>query len=127
MSEPDSPYQRPRDPSGPGRLYLVLSILYIAFIFYLANLPGSSLKLGLSEGSERILWNLAHVPMYGVLTVLLSLSLPSRWLVVSIASIVAVGNELNQMVVPGRTASFEDLLFNGIGIGMGILLRGLRP
>ncbi|MEW6417384.1 MAG: VanZ family protein [Nitrospirota bacterium] len=107
-------------------IYLILTICYILIIFYLSSLPGSSLTIGTSK-TERVFWNLGHIPFYGILALLLTITLrnkkkansgflKSNWLVLIIAVGIAILDEINQARVPGRSASIIDILFDSIGI-----------
>ena len=107
--------------------FFTLSIVYIAGIFLLA---GSPLDRGLSEFNP---YSLLHIPLYGILTILLILSfvpmtqlpdnLMTRYLIVSIiALVVAVADEICQVYVPGRNASATDVLLDLIGIAFALFL-----
>ena len=102
-------------------LFTILSISYIAGIFFFAD---SSVVSDLSSFNP---YSLLHIPLYGVLTVLLILSfvpltqlpnyLITRFLVVGlIALIVAITDEIHQAYVPGRDASLTDVLLDFVGI-----------
>ena len=106
--------------------YIILTICYICSIFYISSLPDSSLTMGDST-LEKNLWNLAHIPLYGVLAIFLYLTFRKRkkinnsflklnWIVFIIALFIASLDELNQSHVPGRSASLLDIFFDSIGI-----------
>ena len=101
--------------------FSILSIVYIAGIFLFA---GSSVVSDLSPFNP---YSLLHIPLYGILTILLILSLVpitqlpnyliTRFLVVGfIALIVAIADEMHQAYVPGRDASVTDVLLDFVGI-----------
>ena len=117
--------------------FAILSIAYVAGIFLFAD---SSVVSTLSSFNP---YSLLHIPLYGILTFLLILSLvpmnpinlsremrslfhwdttnPSnlitRFLVVGfIALIVAIADEIYQAYVPGRDASITDVLLDLVGI-----------
>ena len=101
--------------------FSILSIAYIAGIFLLA---GSSVVSDLSPFNP---YSLLHIPLYGILTILLILSLVpitqlpnyliTRFLVVGfIALIVAIADEMHQAYVPGRETSVTDVLLDFVGI-----------
>ena len=117
-------------------LFSILSIAYIASIFLLA---GSSIVSYLSVFNP---YSLLHIPLYGILTVFIVFSffpLP-RWRSYSInhpdqkdqtnrflfagliALGVAVADEIHQAYIPGREASFTDVLLDAIGIALVLLL-----
>lgn len=118
----------------PHRIFAILAVFYILSILILPRLIPS-------EALDRV-WNprsLLHLPLYGILMVLLSaafspglfhaerpsLRLPSLFLAGGIAFLTGILDELNQRFIPGRDASLMDLLLNltGIGLtGLGIFL-----
>ena len=117
-------------------LFTILSIVYIAGIFLFAD---SSVVSDLSSFNP---YSLLHIPLYGILTVLLLLSfVPITQLPVNslsqrnqmdqrnqrnqinfylfpgfIASVVAITDEIHQAYVPGRDASITDVLLDLLGI-----------
>jgi len=124
-------------------LFTILSIAYIAGIFLFAD---SSVVSDLSYFNPS---SLLHIPLYGILTFLLILSLvpfkfnptnssnPSNpinpkahfLLPGGIALIVAIADEIHQAYVPGRDASVTDVLLDLVGINLALFLffRLLRP
>jgi len=117
-------------------LFTILSIAYIAGIFLFAD---SSVVSDLSYFNPS---SLLHIPLYGILTFLLILSLvpfkfnptnssnPSNpinpkahfLLPGGIASIVAIIDEIHQAYVPGRDASITDVLLDMVGISLVLFL-----
>lgn len=106
--------------------YTILTIFYIFFLFYISSLPDSSLTIGRST-LEKILWNLAHIPLYGVLATLLYFTfknrekinksfLKSNWFVFMITICISFMDELNQTTVFGRSASLIDIFLDITGI-----------
>ncbi len=112
--------------------FSILSIIYIAGIFILPRvIPGSIISK---------IWNpfsLLHIPMYGVLMLLLTLSfwpdlsLPKSGLPIfsplgfpgAIASLVGILDEIQQVYIPGREASATDVMLDVLGVVlMGILI-----
>jgi len=108
-------------------LFAILSIAYIAGIFLFAD---SSV---VSDFSSINPYSVLHIPLYGILTVLLIFSfmplkfnsinptnpikLIKRFLVVGlIALVVAIADEIHQVYIPGRDASFTDVLLDFVGI-----------
>jgi hypothetical protein len=130
--------------------FRVLSAAYIAGIFLLADSPMVSDVVAFNP------YSLLHIPLYGILTVLLILSfrkkpsnpinprdpmnpmnpMNSSNLVVAgiIALVVAIADEIHQAYLPNRDASAIDVLLDIIGIILcvlfiprrGHLLRFLR-
>ena len=111
-------------------IFSILSIAYVTGIFLLAD---SSLVSDLSKFNP---FSLLHIPLYGILTFLLILSLmplkfnptnPSNprtyfLLTGAIASIVAIADEIHQVFVPGRDGSAMDVLLDIIGISLALFL-----
>jgi len=102
-------------------LFSILSIAYIFCIFFFADSPV------VSTLSSFNLYSLLHIPLYGILTILLIFSfvpitqlpndLITRYLFVGfIALIVAIADEIHQAYVPGRDASITDVLLDMVGI-----------
>ena len=116
-----------------------LSCIYIAGIFLFAD---SSVVSTLAAFNP---YSLLHIPLYGVLTVLLifsfmplkfkllnsinprnstnainatnTINLRARYLLPGgIASVVAIADEIHQAYVPGRDASITDVLLDLVGI-----------
>jgi VanZ like family len=116
--------------------FSILSIAYIAGIFLFAD---SSVVSTLAAFNP---YSLLHIPLYGILTVLLIFSfVPLTQLPVNslnrrnqrnernqrnqrnfyflpggIASVVAIADEIHQAYVPGRDASITDVLLDLVGI-----------
>ena len=119
--------------------FSILSIAYIAGIFLFAD---SSVVSTLAAFNP---YSLLHIPLYGVLTVLLifsfvplkfkllnsinprnstnainatnTINLRARYLLPGfIALIVAIADEIHQAYVPGRDASITDVLLDVVGI-----------
>ena len=101
--------------SHPGRPYFIASLCYIGVIFFLSSLPDSSLSPGWFT-QKTVFWSLGHIPLYGILAILLCLSRISGWKVLSLSLCVALLDELHQAAVPGRTASALDILLDATGI-----------
>ena len=122
---------------GPGKL--ALPVFYMGLITFLSHLPGSG-KAGalLFFGFEVHVYfgNLLHVPLYWGLALcwhvaLENASMPTsrRMLfVIALAAAFGVLDELHQTLVPGRTASWVDLLSDTFGALLATLSwRFLRP
>jgi VanZ family protein len=93
--------------------FFILSLLYIAAIFIFA---GSSMVSDLSFFNPS---SILHIPLYGILTTFLSLSMKrsSRlWIPGLVAFVIAIVDEIYQGFVPGRDASVIDGLIDVIGI-----------
>jgi len=125
--------------------FTVLSIIYVIGIFLLAGSPF------ISKIATFNLFSLLHIPLYGILTVFLVFSfipLPhrrsyainqtnqrnqknqidqkdqtNRFLFAGLIALgVAVADEIHQAYIPGREASFTDVLLDAIGIALVLLL-----
>jgi len=125
--------------------FAVLSIIYVIGIFLLAGSPF------ISKIATFNLFSLLHIPLYGILTVFLVFSfipLPhrrsyainqtnqrnqknqidqkdqtNRFLFAGLIALgVAVADEIHQAYIPGREASFTDVLLDAIGIALVLLL-----
>jgi hypothetical protein len=117
--------------------FAFLSVVYIFVIFYFAGSPAISLI------SPYNYCSLLHIPLYGVLTVLLILSLlppklfrPARinqinqinliWVRLFLAGlisfVVGIADEYHQVFVPGREGDFGDVLLDLAGIILAVLL-----
>jgi membrane protease YdiL (CAAX protease family) len=127
-------------------LFSFLSLFYVAAIFILA---GSPVVETLSEFNP---YSLLHIPLYGILAILLVFSvvpiargfkdgsnqlrsdstrprsrgtvdLKLRFLVAgAIAWVVGIFDEVHQLSVPGRDASAGDVALDMVGIAIALLL-----
>ena len=109
-------------------LFRLFSILYIVGIFLFADSPV------VADLSLFNPYSLLHIPLYGILTLLLFFSfvplksdvrnstdsthLTYFVIVVVISLGVAVADEFHQAYVPGRNASVYDVLLDMVGIGL---------
>lgn len=120
-------------------IFTVLSISYITLIFLLA---GSSIVSDLSVFNP---YSLLHIPLYGVLTLLLIFSIipfgfsssnptnpidqrnqKNRFLFAGLIALgVAVVDEVHQTSIPGRDGSIADVLLDFVGIAL-VLFFTLR-
>jgi hypothetical protein len=126
--------------------FSILSLAYILAIFVLA---GSSVARNLSEFNP---YSLLHIPLYGIMTLLLVLSLvpiprgfnhrsiqpesdstkpQSRgtvglrlrlFVAGAIAWFVGILDEIHQLSVPNRDASAGDVVLDMVGIALALLL-----
>jgi VanZ family protein len=109
----------------------LFSVAYIAGIFLFAD---SSVISDLSPFNP---YSLLHIPLYGILTLLLFLSFVPlksrstdsthstdltysiRFLAVGlVATMVGIADEIHQAYVPGRNASVVDVFLDVVGIGL---------
>jgi VanZ family protein len=99
--------------------WFACSLAYTAAIFIFA---GSPVVSDLSFFNPQ---SLLHIPLYGVLTVLFSLSMKgslSLWIPGLIPFGVAIADEVHQGFVPGRDASAMDVLLDAVGIFIALLI-----
>jgi len=110
----------------------VALVLYAVLIFWLSSRP-------IPEGPTTLLrydefWHFFEYLLFGLLVWKASLpkSRKGLLLALSLSLSYAGSDELHQLFVPTRTASFQDWLLDGLGIGSGLLLGrfgfgGLHP
>jgi VanZ family protein len=109
--------------------FTTLSVAYIAGIFLFAD------STVVSDIATFNPFSLLHIPLYGILTLLLHFSFSPfkgnplikanlfRFLIVGlIASGVAIADEIHQVYIPGRDASTVDVLLDILGISLCIFL-----
>jgi len=111
--------------------YLFPSLLVTGLIVCLSSVP-SRLFHDTGTLSEEVLYNLAHIPAFALLTYLWFRSFSARKtkgpntnanaLILSALIVFAVSDEIHQAYVPGRYASFLDIGLDLIGICMGLAL-----
>jgi VanZ family protein len=111
--------------------FTFLSAAYIFGIFYMADSSVVS-KIG-----EFNFYSLLHIPLYGILTILLLLAFaskpePSRTSRYSIATWVAIAvgavDEYYQSFIPSREGSIGDVLLDILGVVLvRILARRVPP
>jgi VanZ family protein len=110
--------------------FTVLSAAYIFGIFFFAD---SSVVSRINEFNP---YSLLHIPLYGLLTVLLLLAFaskpgmflayryhPAAWIAVA----VGVLDEYHQAFIPSRVASVTDVLLDILGIGLIMLMAWRVP
>lgn len=109
--------------------FSILSAIYIAGIFLIPNPDVVSMVSPFNPLS------LLHIPLYGILTILLSLSfIPLNYkrevlimkpLLLSglISFLVGIADEIYQSQLPYRNASITDLILDLVGIIFAIIIR----
>lgn len=70
---------------------------------------------------------LAHLAWFAVLACLLLVGLGPRWMLAVAVFCLGVGlwDEWRQLSLPGRSAGWDDLLFDGLGVALGIWLASV--
>jgi hypothetical protein len=127
-------------------IFSILSLSYIAAIFILAGSPAVNTLSDINP------YSLLHIPLYGIMSLLLVFSLvpiprgfkpgsiqpnsdPTRprsrgtaglklrlFIAGAIASVVGIFDEVHQLSVPGRDASAGDVALDLVGIVIALLL-----
>ena len=110
------------------------TFLSAAYIFCIVYLAGSPLASRIAKFNP---YSLLHIPLYGILTILLLLafaskpetSRSSRYFSVAWISIsVAAADEYLQSFIPSREASMGDILLDILGVALVMILaRRVRP
>lgn len=106
--------------------YCLFTIVYLGIIFFISSIPG----VNYTSMIRRILHNLFHIPVYGVLAFLIFKALNQtqnciiRNLFISGILAFSFGflNELYQAFIPGRIVSLLDIVLNSIGISIALLM-----
>ena len=95
-------------------------VAWAALIFALSSIP--SLGTGLGTW-DTILRKCSHVAEYAVLAFLLRRALSAPWAVAAAVGY-AISDEIHQSFVRGRHGAPRDVLFDSIGILVGVLVAG---
>ena len=105
-------------PSALLDLRWLAVVAWATLIFALSGTPSLDTDLGIWD---LVLRKAAHVTEYAILGALLSrvLSAPTA-LVTGI--VYAASDELHQHFVPGRVGAPLDVVIDGLGVGLGILV-----
>ncbi len=108
-------------------------VLWAGLIFIVSGIPSLSSGLGLWD---FVLRKIAHMVEFGFLAVLVIRALTKtvqNWPAVRLLGVgaaasflYAISDEVHQYFVPGRTASFGDVLIDGCGIMLAILIYRKR-
>ena len=116
-------------PSKPKILLLILCMLSIFSTSLISVDLNRSVFKSLVE-VQALLFNLAHIPLFTILTVLwlqiIQVYGLERWKnilsALVVAGFVGVLYEVIQLAIPGRNPSLHDIWFNQLGSIVGILL-----
>ena len=113
-------------------IYPVLALGLTILIVYFSSIPDIVIVKPGSR-ADQILSNLAHIPAYGILTILWIKSFNGtlayrnhifvNMLILAGLVLFSVSDEIHQSFVPGRTASIMDvgLDLGGILLGFGVM------
>ena len=113
--------------------YLILLVLWMALIFCLSSIPHLGIE-GLGEIENQISRKSIHVIVYGILTLLIWYSFPkldkelAKKLVMCgfLAILFAIGDEIHQGFVPGRSGNARGVIFDSIGVVLTLVWLGFR-
>ncbi len=110
-------------------LWWLMTILWLAFIFYLSSIP--DLASGLEVLYDTILRKLAHAAEYVVLASLFFKSLKSSFPKLGLAQLLAfsffltvlysISDEWHQSFVSGRSGQPMDVVIDTVGVIIGLL------
>jgi VanZ family protein len=115
-------------------VFTILSIAYIAVIFLWAD---SSMVSRISPYNP---YSLLHIPLFGILAVLVTFSLMDirplplnpglnrfrLFVPGSIALVVAIADEIHQSFIPSRDGSIIDLFLDLVGIALALFIIYIR-
>jgi VanZ family protein len=104
-----------------SRLALLLAVVLLGMFVWGGNQPEAA---GLIDPP----WDkLAHLAWFAVLAGLLRIGLGPRWMLAVAVFCLGVGlwDEWRQMSLPGRMAGWDDLLFDCLGVALGIWLASV--
>lgn len=96
------------------------SIIWMSIIFYFSS--RSTIGIGTNQTDRFLILKSFHLIEYAILAILLSIVIYKKKLVVFIAYLYAISDEIHQSFVPGRTSRFRDTLIDLIGILIGVFI-----
>lgn len=110
---------------GIGRASFIVAVLACFALLYLAARQ-LAVDVRIAGVDEALLRNIAHFGVYGLLASLLAKACCNRYrLAWFVSLLLATGEEVHQLFVPGRYFGVDDLLLNFSGITTFILLTYL--
>jgi VanZ family protein len=107
----------------PALLYWLLTIGYMGLIYYLSSRHNIPLP-NLPRNFDKVIHMCAYIPLAYLFYLSLKKSGMNKYtfvLAVIFASIYGITDELHQVIVPGRDASFGDLIADALGAFLGSL------
>ena len=125
---PDTPHMNHTHPQ-PSRTYIgfrILALLWMTTIFIASN-QSSVLPPSLFSGMDKLM----HLAAYGILGLLLLLSLKqwhkrlswkTVWLITLATTLYGLSDEIHQSFVPGRYPSLGDIVADGLGGFLAVVL-----
>ena len=109
--------------AGPRRRAMLLVAAAMAFAALFLFSPWISGDVDVFDLPDVVVHNVAHVVVYGVLTLLLAAAFGGRALRAGALTLVlSAAEELHQIPLPERTASVQDWLLNLVGVVLALLL-----
>ena len=119
----------------PTSRRIVFALIYMSLVLVSSLIPMDRQIRGLEFiiGMKPAIQNLLHVPMYFVLSIFLLQILPKSrfgtwkryFLVLVIAALFGIVNEIIQITVPGRYGGTVDMMLNFAGALLGIVFFSL--
>ena len=109
--------------------FLIPAILSTLFIIYMSSRPDQQ-YLWVAPATERVISNLAHIPVYAVVTFFWLRSFVgshkfTTYFIIFGVLLFSISDEFLQSFIPGRTASMADIGLDLIGILIGIVALNL--
>lgn len=103
------------DPESGEKSGFLIELLHTLF-------PG--LSADILDTIHFVLRKAAHMTEYGILALLWLWALPGRYRLAFVFSLIyAITDEMHQALVPGRGPSATDVLIDGVGSGLALLLH----
>lgn len=96
------------------------AILWMCVIFYFSS--RSTTGIGTNEIDRFLILKSFHLMEYAFLAILLLYAIYKKSIVIFIAYLYAISDEIHQYFIPGRTSRFRDTLIDLIGILIGIFI-----
>ena len=93
-------------------------IAWATLIFVVSGIPSLDSGLGIWD---LVLRKAAHATEYAILGALLARVLAARGALAA-GIVYAASDELHQHVVPGRVGAPLDIVIDGVGVGLGIVV-----
>lgn len=96
------------------------AILWMCVIFYFSS--RSTTGIGTNEIDRFLILKFFHLIEYATLAILLLFAISKKKLVIFIAYLYAISDEIHQHFISGRTGRFRDTLIDLIGILIGLFV-----
>ena len=104
---------------------LIPAILTTLFVVYMSSRPDQH-YLPVALSTERIISNLAHIPVYAAVTffwlrAFIGSPKMTTYMIIIGVLLFSVSDEIHQSFVPGRTPSLSDIGLDLIGMLIGLI------